>query len=150
MPSASTGINIYKYNFSAMKGVEIVKAYYNSFNQKDWQGMLDLLDENIRHESNQGDVRVGKDKFTAFLQKMDESYEETLTDMVFLAEETGTRVAVEFVVNGIYKKGEKGLPEAHGQTYVLPAGAFLEVKDGKITRVTTYYNLTLWIELVSK
>jgi predicted ester cyclase len=66
-----------------MKGVEIVKAYYNSFNQKDWQGMLDLLDENIRHESNQGDVRVGKDKFTAFLQKMDESYEETLTDMVF-------------------------------------------------------------------
>jgi steroid delta-isomerase-like uncharacterized protein len=54
------------------------------------------------------------------------------------------------VVNGIYKKGEEGLPEAHGQTYVLPAGAFLEVKDGKITRVTTYYNLTLWIELVSK
>lgn len=133
-----------------MKGVEIVKAYYNSFNQKDWQGMLDLLDDDIRHESNQGDVRVGKDKFTAFLQKMDESYEESLTDMVFLAEETGTRVAVEFVVNGVYKKGEEGLPEAHGQTYVLPAGAFLEVKDGKITRVTTYYNLTLWIELVSK
>lgn len=133
-----------------MKGVEIVKAYYNCFNQKDWNGMLNLLDEDIRHESNQGDVRIGKEKFTEFLQKMDVSYEETLTDMVFLSEESGTRVAVEFVVNGIYKKGEEGLPEAHGQTYVLPAGAFLEINNGKISRVTTYYNLALWIELVSK
>ncbi|MFY7828736.1 MAG: ketosteroid isomerase-related protein [Flectobacillus sp.] len=133
-----------------MKGVEIVKAYYNCFNQKDWNGMLNLLDEDIRHESNQGDVRIGKEKFTEFLQKMDVSYEETLTDMVFLSEESGTRVAVEFVVNGIYKKGEEGLPEAHGQTYVLPAGAFLEINKGKISRVTTYYNLALWIELVSK
>ena len=52
-------------------------------------------------------------------------------------------------VNGIYKKGEEGLPAAHGQKYVLPAAAFLEFRDGKITRVTTYYNLTLWIKLVS-
>jgi steroid delta-isomerase-like uncharacterized protein len=56
---------------------------------------------------------------------------------------------VEFTVNGIYKKGEEGLPAAHGQSYVLPAAAFLEVKDGKIARVTTYYNLPLWISLVS-
>jgi hypothetical protein len=33
---------------------------------------------------------------------------------------------------------------------VLPAGAFLEVHNGKITRVTTYYNLPLWIKLVSE
>ena len=98
----------------------------------------------------QGDVRIGLEKFTAFLQKMDEAYEETLTNMVFFSEPQGKRVAVEFVVNGIYKQAEEGLPEAHGQSYVLPAGAFLEVTDGKISRVTTYYNLPLWIELVSK
>jgi steroid delta-isomerase-like uncharacterized protein len=132
-----------------MSAPETVKQYYQSFNQKNWEGMLALLHPEIRHEANQGDVRIGIEKFTEFLAKMDESYEETLTDMVFFSEPTDSRVAVEFVVNGIYKKGEDGLPVAYGQPYVLPAGAFLELKEGKISRVTTYYNLPLWIELVS-
>jgi steroid delta-isomerase-like uncharacterized protein len=133
-----------------MTSLEIVQHYYQCFNQKDWKGMLALLHPEVRHESNQGEVRTGIEKFTEFLQKMDESYEETLTDMVFFTEPSDNRVAVEFVVNGIYKKGEEGLPEAHGQTYVLPAAAFIGLTDGKISRVTTYYNLPLWIELVSK
>ena len=132
-----------------MKSLEVIKEYYACFNRKDWAGMLSLLDPKIRHEVNQGDARVGLALYEQFLQHMDESYEETLTEMVFLSEASGTRFACEFVVNGIYKKGEDGLPAAHNQTYVLPAGAFLEVKNGKITRVTTYYNLPLWIKLVS-
>ncbi|AEI50780.1 nuclear transport factor 2 family protein [Runella slithyformis] len=133
-----------------MTSLDIAKQYYDSFNQKNWQGMLALLDPNVRHEPNQADEpRIGIEKFTEFLQSMDESYEETLTDMVFFTSSNDTRVAVEFVVNGIYKKGDEGFPVAHGQSYVLPAAAFLEIRDGKITRVTTYYNLTLWIKLVS-
>ena len=132
-----------------MNSLEIVKQYYLHFNNKNWNGMLDLLRTEIRHEPNQGDPRIGKEKFTEFLQMMDEAYEETLTDVVFFSEPGDTRVAVEFIVNGIYKKGEEGLPEAHGHTYVLPAAAFLEVKEGKILRVTTYYNLPHWISLVS-
>jgi steroid delta-isomerase-like uncharacterized protein len=132
-----------------MTALDTVKQYYTCFNNKNWKGMLDLLHEEIRHEPNQGDPRIGIEKFTEFLQMMDTSYEETLTNMVFFNEPGNTRVAVEFTVNGIYKKGEEGLPEAHGQTYVLPAAAFLEVKEGKISRVTTYYNLPLWISLVS-
>ncbi len=133
-----------------MTTLEIVQQYYQYFNEGNWEGMLDLVHEDIRHDSNQGETRIGKEKFTAFLKKMDDSYTEKLTDMVFFAGSSDNRAAAEFVVNGIYKKGEEGLPEAHGQTYVLPAGAFLEVTDGKVSRVTTYYNLTLWIELVSK
>ena len=83
------------------------------------------------------------------MQHMDESYEETLKDMVLFVGETDGRIAAEFVVHGIYKKGEAGLPEANGQSYVLPAAAFLEVINEKITRVTTYYNLEQWISLVS-
>ena len=132
-----------------MQSLELVKEYYACFNRKDWAGMLALLDENIRHEPNQGEARIGLALYEQFLQHMDETYEESLTDMVFLSEATGTRFACEFVVNGIYKKGEEGLPPARNQAYVLPAGAFLEVKSGKITRVTTYYNLPLWIQLVS-
>jgi len=132
-----------------MAALDIVKQYYNAFNEKNFEGMLALLHPEVRHEPNQGEVRVGIEKFTEFMKMMDDSYEETLTDMVFFTEPTDKRVSVEFVVNGIYKKGDEGFPEAHGQKYVLPAAAFLEVKDEKISRVTTYYNLELWIKLVS-
>jgi steroid delta-isomerase-like uncharacterized protein len=131
-----------------MSARTIVQDYYHCFNNRNWEGMLALLSPEIRHEPNQGDPRIGKEKFTEFLKLMDDSYEETLTDMVFLSG-AGARVAVEFVVNGIYKNGEEGLPAAHGQSYTLPAGAFLEVENNLIKRVTTYYNLPLWISLVS-
>jgi steroid delta-isomerase-like uncharacterized protein len=133
-----------------MTTLEIVQQYYTYFNQKNWDGMLSLVDSDIRHETNQGEVRIGFEKFTAFLQKMDECYDENLTDMVFFTESSQQRIAVEFIVNGIYKKGDEDLPPAHNQVYLLPAAAFLEVKNDKITRITTYYNLPLWIELVSK
>lgn len=133
-----------------MTALETVQQYYMYFNQKNWNGMLSLVENEIRHEPNQGDVRIGIQKFTGFLQMMDDSYEEHLTDMIFYTEPTGTRIACEFTVNGIYKKGEEGLPEAHGQQYVLPAAAFLEVRNDKIHRISTHYNLPLWIDLVSE
>lgn len=132
-----------------MAALDIVKQYYNAFNEKNFEGMLALLHPEVRHEPNQAEVRIGIEKFTEFMKSMDDSYEETLTDMVFFTEPTDKRVSVEFVVNGIYKKGDEGFPVAHGQEYILPAAAFLEVTDEKISRVTTYYNLELWIKLVS-
>ena len=133
-----------------MTAKEITQQYYQYFNEQNWEGMLSLLDENIRHEVNQGEARIGKTLYREFLAHMDDCYAERLTDMVFFEEPSGARVAVEFTVNGVYKKTDGDLLEAHGQGYVLPAGAFLDVSSqGKITRVTTYYNLPLWIKLVS-
>lgn len=133
-----------------MTDLQTVKAYYDAFNARNWDEMLSLVDENIKHEPNQGTPRIGKKLFTEFMQHMDTSYSETLKDIVLFSSETAGRIAAEFVVHGTYKKAEEGLPPAHGQAYVLPAAAFLEVNDGKISRVTTYYNLELWIELVSR
>jgi steroid delta-isomerase-like uncharacterized protein len=133
-----------------MTDLQTVKAYYTAFNSRNWDEMLALVDENITHEPNQGKPRIGKALFTEFMQHMDASYSETLKDIVLFSSETEGRIAAEFVVHGTYKKGEEGLPPAHGQAYVLPAAAFLEVQNGKISRVTTYYNLELWIELVSQ
>lgn len=136
------------YSRITMEATELVKNYYDCFNKGDWEGMRALLDDNIRHEPNQGQPRIGLGLFTEFQNHMEKCYEETLTDMVFFSEPEGRRVAVEFVVNGIYKFTDEGLPEANGQKYVLPAAAFLEVSAGKITRITTYYNLPLWESLV--
>jgi steroid delta-isomerase-like uncharacterized protein len=132
-----------------MTNQELIQLYYKYFNSLNWDGMLSLVANNITHEPNQSEPRFGIDKFKEFLKKMDESYEEKLTDMIFYSEATGQKFACEFVVNGKYKKGEAGLPIAHGQSYILPASAFLTVENGKITRVATNYNLEKWIELVS-
>lgn len=131
-----------------MSPLEIVRHYYDCFNRKDWSGMAALVALDLRHEVNQGEVRLGLEKYREFLQLMEESYDETLTDLVYLSDAEGKRFACEFTVNGIYKKGDE--PPARNQAYVLPAGAFLEVNNGKIARITTYYNLPLWIKLVSE
>jgi steroid delta-isomerase-like uncharacterized protein len=133
-----------------MTALETVQRYYYCFNAKDYAGMLALVHPDICHEVNQGPTRQGKALFEAFLQEMDEAYTEQLTDMVFYTEPSGERVAAQFTVNGIYKKGDPDMPPAHGQSYVLPVGTFLQVRDGLIAKVTTYYNLPLWIQLVSQ
>ncbi|WP_321489466.1 ketosteroid isomerase-related protein [uncultured Hyphomonas sp.] len=127
----------------------LIHRYYEAFNAKDWDGMLACLAEDVRHDVNEGAVRGGRDKFRAFLAHMDTCYDETLTDMAVMVSRNERRAAAEFIVNGTYKTTDGDLPPARGQTYRLPAGAFFEVEDGFIRRVTTYYNLNEWIRQVS-
>jgi steroid delta-isomerase-like uncharacterized protein len=129
---------------------ELVRRYYDAFNAKDFDGMLACVADDIRHDVNEGGRRGGKGAFREFLKSMDRCYDERLEDIVVMVDQTGRRAAAEFVVHGRYLVADPGLPEAHGQKYVLPVGAFLEVADGKIARVTTYYNLKNWIAQVSK
>lgn len=126
-----------------------IKAYYDAFNQGDIDGMLDTLHDSFAHHVNEGATRLGKAAFAEFCRHMRDTYRETLTDIVIFSNPDGTRGAAEFMVNGAYLKTDPGLPEARGQTYVLPAGGFFSLADGKITRVTTYYNLQDWIRQVS-
>ena len=73
---------------------------------------------------------------------------EQITDIVILTEPSGTRAAAEFVVHGTYLQSDEGLPEAQGQTYILPAGAFFDIRDGRVARVSNHYNLQDWIRQV--
>lgn len=133
-----------------MSAIEIVRLYYERFNQKDWEGMLTLLHPNVRHDSNQGGTHYGLDYYRDFLTHMDACYDETVTQLTLFEHESGSRAAAEFVIEGIYKKTDGSLPPARGQKYALPVGAFLELDAGKIKRVSTYYNLPLWIKLISE
>lgn len=133
-----------------MTPLDTIKHYYDCFNSQDWEGMLDLLHPDVRHDINQGGTQLGVDAYRSFLQHMDECYQEVLENIVYMSDDSGTRFACEFSVNGMYKKTDGDLPPAHGQTYTLPAGAFLETLEGKIYRVTMYYNLPDWIKMVSE
>ncbi|MBE3637037.1 ketosteroid isomerase-related protein [Mangrovicoccus algicola] len=125
----------------------VITAYFEAFNAGDAAAMLELLAEDVEHHVNQGGIRRGKAAFAEFCAHMERCYSENLTDLVIFAE--GDRAAAEFTVNGTYKADDEGLPPAHGQTYRLPAGSFFALKDGRIARVTTYYNLEDWIAQVS-
>jgi len=131
-----------------MSAVETIRAYYDAFNRQDMDAFLALLTDDVVHDINQGERQVGKQVFAEFMQHMNRCYKENLTDMVIMASEDGKRASAEFIVNGEYLATDEGLPEANGQTYVLPAGAFFELKDGKVARVTNYYNLNDWIAQV--
>lgn len=127
---------------------DLIERYYAAFNRGDAAGMLDCLTEDVAHDINQGERQSGKEAFAAFLAHMDRCYRERLTDIVIMVDETGTRAAAEFVVHGEYLVTDDGLPEAQGQTYVLPAGAFFDIAGGRIARVSVHYNLADWTRQV--
>ncbi|MCA3323306.1 MAG: nuclear transport factor 2 family protein [Roseomonas sp.] len=127
---------------------DIISAYLAAFNRGDWAGMLALLADDVVHDINQGGAEHGKAAFAGFLDRMARCYREELRDIVILVSADGTRAAAEFQVHGKYLAQDAGLPPARGQRYTLPAGAFFGLKDGRITRVTMYYNLREWLRQV--
>lgn len=134
---------------SAQTARATVTAYYTGFNAGNADGMLATVTDDIEHRVNEGGIRRGKTMFAEFCSHMGVSYREELKDIVIFVNEDGTRAAAEFVVHGSYLQTDPGLPEARGQTYILPAGSFFDLRDGKISRVTTFYNLNDWVAQVS-
>lgn len=128
--------------------IELLQAYYDAFNAGRTDDMLACVHEDVEHHVNEGEVRRGRDAFAAFNAHMTTCYRERLSDLVLFANATGDRAAAEFVVHGTYVSTDAGLPDAKGQTYELPAGTFFTIRDGRIARITTYYNLRQWIRQV--
>ena len=127
----------------------LITQYYEAFNRGDWEAMLGFLTDDVSHDLNQGSRESGRDAFRAFLGRMQTSYREQLQNVVVMTSTDGLHAAAEYEVHGTYLASDEGLPEAHGQTYVLPGGAFFDIRDGRIARVSNYYNLTDWIAQVS-
>lgn len=128
-----------------------IEKYYDAFNRRDHKALLSLLHDNVIHEINQGKTQIGKAQFDQFLKKMDECYAEILEKIEIFLSSDNRRAAAEFEVHGTYLKTDGEFPKATGQKYVIRAGGFFEIDDqtGLIKRVTTYYNLPHWIELIS-
>ena len=125
----------------------LMRAYFDAFNRHDLEGLLATLADDVVHDINEGGREVGIEAFRTFKTHMDACYREQIRDMVFMTGDNhGT---VEFVVDGEYIGTDAGLPEATGQRYSIPAAAIFEISDGKIVRVTSYYNLRGWIAAIS-
>lgn len=128
---------------------QLIADYYRAFNAGDMDAFLALLTDDVQHDINQGDREIGRQAFAAFMERMNRNYREQLVDIHIMTSADGTRAAAEFVVLGEYLVTDEGLPEARGQRYRLPAGAFFELRDNKVARISNYYNLNDWIAQVS-
>lgn len=133
---------------SAIQARQVLEKYYGAFNEGDMVGFLALLHPSVVHDINQGERETGKQAFADFMLRMNHCYREQITDLVLMVNEDGTRAAAEFTVLGTYLETDAGLPPAQGQTYRLAAGAFFELNNGQISRVTNYYNLREWLTQV--
>ena len=127
---------------------ELIRRYYAAFNAGDWNTFFSLLVDDVAHDINQGGRETGVTAFRTFIDRMNVSYREQIVDIVISVSEDGKRAAAEYVVLGTYLKTDEGLPEANGQTYRLPGGAFFDIREGKVARVSNYYNLQDWLRQV--
>lgn len=128
----------------------LIEHYYDYFNQGDIPSFLNLLNEDVIHDINQGEREIGRQAFATFMDRMDTAYQERIEDLTIMTTSDGNRAAAEFTVIGIYKKTDQHLPTAKNQSYSLRCGAFFEIKDGKISRVTNYYNLNDWLKQIKE
>jgi steroid delta-isomerase-like uncharacterized protein len=128
--------------------MNLIERYYAAFNAADWPAMLDCLTEDVAHDINQGAREIGRPAFAAFLARMERCYREQVTELVVMVSADGTRGAAEFTIHGTYLVADAGLPPATGQGYVLPVGAFFDMRAGRIARVTNHYNLADWLRQV--
>ncbi len=130
------------------RAIALIQTYYETFNAGDRAALLVLLTDDVIHDINQGMAETGRETFRAFLTRMDRCYREQVGDLVVFASEDGTRGAAEFFIDGEYLATDEGLPPAKGQRYHLRVGAFFELRDGCVSRVTNHYNLEDWLQQV--
>jgi len=125
---------------------QLIQAYVDAFNQDDLEGQLVVLSDDIVHDINESETQVGIDAYRTFKHHMDAHYRERLVDVVVF--ENGSRGAVEFIVEGTYIQKDGDLPDANNQTYRIRAAFFADTNGEKITRITSYYNLKKWCEVI--
>ncbi len=123
----------------------LIRQFIDALNRGDAGAVLALVTDDLVHDVNMGERRIGRDKFQAFTARMAHCYAEQLDGATILVSGDGARAAAEFMIRGRYKNTDEGLPVAHGQSYALPGGSFFAIRDGRIARVTAYFNLTDWL-----
>lgn len=128
--------------------IELITGYYTAFNTGDREAFLTLLNPDVQHEINQGGCETGVEAFREFLQRMDHCYKEQVEELQVFASENGSRAAAEFQISGVYLSTDDGLPPATGQTYRLRVGAFFDIENGRVARITNYYNLQEWLRQI--
>jgi len=118
----------------------LVRRFIDTFNAGDHDTMAACLTDDIAHDLNRDGREIGAEKLRWRLGMAARHFDATIADVAIMTDEGGVRAAAEFTLRGTYRATAEGLPAAEGQRFSLPAGLFLEVDDGRISRLTACYN----------
>lgn len=127
---------------------DLLQRYFQALNDRDIRACLALVSDELILEPNQGFSEHGRDAFAGYLERQLHCYRETIESLVIMAEPQGCHAACEYHVSGEYLATDDGLPEACGQRYQMRVGAFFEIHDGLISRISLHFNLPNWLAQV--
>jgi len=128
--------------------IELVKKYYEEFNKKNIEGILDLCSDNVINEPNQGENQIGKELLRNFFKISWSHFKEDVYDLDILCNQDGSNVATEYTVRGTYFNTKENLFPATNQKYDITCTTLFKFKDNKISKITRYYNTKKWLDMV--
>lgn len=121
--------------------IKLIETYYSALNSKDMKVLFAIMDPNVTHDINQGPSEQGIDKFKQFMENANRSFDEKLSNIIILVSDDGKYASARWIDHGIYFKTypDMGIA-ASNQIFTVPGGHFFEIRNGKLSRVTTFYN----------
>ncbi|QLH42612.1 MAG: hypothetical protein HWD59_07765 [Coxiellaceae bacterium] len=91
-------------NAQQEKSINLVKAYYDTYNKRDASAYFSLLSNNILYDVNQGKIEKGLKSFEALTKEIFASFNEKLDHIVILVSDDGKYAAASWVNHGTYVK----------------------------------------------
>ena len=128
----------------------ISEAYYTAYNAEDIEGQIKIMADDVIYHSNSDKIRTGTQAYRKYTEGLFKEIDEKCIDIKYFVDEAQGVVTAQSRAEGKYVTSSDGLPKAKGQKYNIPVVEVFEIKSGKISKLTTYYNEDLWKTQISK
>lgn len=128
----------------------IASRFVEALNDRDFQAIASLLDEDVAFDSMLGQRTIGADPLRMAIMSHLRYFDEEFGDMVVMHDGFGQRAAIDTTARGRYRETAPGLPEATGQSYSIPSVFVFEFDGGLVSRLTHYRNIRLFEQMLAR
>lgn len=116
------------------------QAWLEAINAHDVQGVLACFtDDAVFTDVGTGQVARGKDEMRAMLEGLFATFSGLRVDLRS-AFGDGNSLVHEFTMSGVHSGSVPGL-EATGKSFTLPGAIVADLRDGRLSRATEYWNM---------
>lgn len=136
--------------YADLKPEELVKAYYEGYNSKDFKKQTALMTSDFEYYPNQGKKLVGPSKYQESAEDVFKTVDEKCVDIVIYSSPNSKKLIAESYAVGKYIKDIEGYPKAKNQPYRVHVVEVFEFSGSKIKSLRTNYNEKDWLAQVSK
>lgn len=120
----------------------LIERYFSALNARDIGGVLALLDDDIAHDPRDGERTIGPEAFERCLIRHFQAYRERADAITIFTADSETRFAAEYVLAGEHVEPGTHQSAEPAPRYSVPAASFFEIDDGRISRITSYADMT--------